>query len=285
MLVIGLNDLNVDERTSIARAYTDSAERWLRHLVDRTLEPSLGKTYITNGPWNKPLKEGIAQKISADPNKFSREVDATTFGQLTYMVCHPQHWADFNQALQHAYPNGPAEAKTFLQRIQDIRNDVAHIRPISVRQLEQAICYSNDLADSVKSYFIGVGMSEEFYVPKFISYVDSLGNSGLIEPSDSYYRAVDFSSPASKRLYPGDVLTVELEVDPSFDRDTYSVNWWLKTLPNGGGDGSKAVIPITTAHVGQRMELQFRLITKNDWHRSNGHDDVVDLYYRVPPVR
>jgi hypothetical protein len=272
------------ERQNFVRTYTDSAERWLRHLVHLTLGRTIGPNYITQGPWKKDLIQRISTKIHSTPGIFTREVDATTFDQLVDIVCHPKHWDVFKDALARAYPDGVQEARTFLTRIQDIRNNVAHLRACSVRELEQALCYSNDLADSIKAHFQATDMAKEFYVPVFVSFSDSLGNAGHFRPSEWHFRGEDLSTNVHKRLFPGDVLTLELDVDPSFDPSTYSVTWRIKTHPHDKGDGKKAVIPITEAHIGQRMEIQFKLVTTNSWHRSSdGSDDIIDLHYRVLP--
>ncbi len=127
-------------------------------------------------------------------------------------------------------------------------------------------------------------MAKEFYVPTFISYSDSLGNAGYFNLSESYYRGEDLSTPSHKRLYPGDTLIIELEVDPSFDANDYFVTWWIKTRPIDRGDGQRAVITLADAQIGQRMEIQFKLKTTNSWHRSSGgDDDIIDFYYRVLP--
>lgn len=278
------SDLDIDERQSLARSYTDSAERWLRHLIHSKLSAASGTNYITQGPFGSDLQRRVVTKIQSSPSSFPREVDATTFDQLVVITCHPKCWHHFEPALIAAYPLKVEEARRFLTRIQDIRNEVAHLRPITVRQLEQALCYSNDLSDSIKNHFEATGMANEFYVPTFLSYADSLGNRGQFQPSGHSYRGEDLSTDRHKRLYPGDTLTVELEVDPSFDVGSYSVVWWLKTRPDGQGNDRKAVISITEAHISQRMELQFKLTTTNSWHRdSSGADDIIDLYYRVPP--
>lgn len=276
---------DADERQSFVRTHTDSAERWLRHLVHLTLTQTIGLNYMTQGPWKKDLVQQISAKIRSQPASFSREVDATNFDQLIDVVCHPNHWNAFKDALAAAYPDGDREARTFLTRIQDIRNHVAHLRACSVRQLEQALCYSNDLADSIKAHFQVMDMAKEFYVPTFVSFTDSLGNASSLTPSEWHYRDADLSTSTHRRLFPGEVLTLELDVDPSFDPSTYSVTWWVKTRPQDKGNGRKAVIPIAEAHIGQRMEIQFKLVTTNSWHRdSSGVDDTIDLYYRVLPL-
>lgn len=182
------SDFDEAERREFIRTHRDSAERWLRYLVDVTLSQLTGPKYLTQRPWKNEFVRQVFAKISDRPDQFKREIDATTFDQLIDMVCHPAHWNEFEDALTTAYPDGIEEAKTFLMRLKAMRNDAAHVRPCSVRQMEQALCYGNDLADSIKAHFQRVGMAKEFNVPTFVSFSDSLGNSGHFTPADSYLR-------------------------------------------------------------------------------------------------
>ena len=58
------------------------------------------------------------------------------------------------------------EAKTFLTRIIPIRNKLSHSNPISIREAERAICYSNDFVEGVKEYMKQEGKQNEYNVPK-----------------------------------------------------------------------------------------------------------------------
>jgi len=271
-----------DERVAIARRYTESAEAWLRKLVHAELLERSGYNYITAGKWSKTLKTFVETRYHESPGKYTREVDATTFDQLIDMVCNQDHWSKWSDGLREAYPEGAEEARTFLRRLQFIRNDVSHGRLCSGRQLEQAICYTNDLADSIKAHFRRKGVSREFNVPTIVRVYDNLGNSEHLTPGH-HFRGSDFSGAGKRALYPGETLITEVEVDPSFDASGYDVAWWVKTADTGMHPGTKATIQIESKHVGERMELQFKLTTKLDWHRGNGCDDALDVYYKILP--
>lgn len=271
-----------DERVAIARRYTENAEAWLRKLVHSVLLERHGTNYITTGEWKRELKSHVESKYRDNPEKYTREVDATTFDQLIDMVCNQQHWSKWSDGLSEAYPEGEAEARTFLRRLRDIRNDVSHGQICSGRQLEQAICYTNDVADSIKEYFRRKGLSREFNVPAFVRVYDNFGNSEHLTPGH-HFRSSNFSESGKRALYPGATLITEVEVDPSFDASGYDVVWWVKTANTGMHSGTKAMIQIESRHVGERMELQFKLTTKLDWHRGNGSDDTLDVYYKVLP--
>ncbi|MEM7478216.1 MAG: hypothetical protein AAF483_24785 [Planctomycetota bacterium] len=271
------------QRTTLARRYTESAEGWLRNLVHYKLSSTDGMQYITTGNWSRSLQRSVAGKLASEPERCSREIDATTFGELVKIVCNPQQWPRWSDGLRHAYPDGCEEARTFLKRLVEIRNDVSHGRVCSERQVERAICYSNDLADSIKDYFRRQNMGRDFNVPTFIRCYDNLGNEAHLVPGH-HYRISNFIGDDLSVLYPGDLLLAEVEVDPTFSSESYRVEWLIKNTYERG-TGTNAAIDIANRHVDEQLELQFKIVTNADWHRSNGYDDAIDLYYRVLPSR
>lgn len=275
--------LSADDRNSIARRYVEATEHWLRNLVDFQLS---GGQYISNGPFKNSVKSMVNSIIANSGGGITREVDATTFEQLIYIVCHTSTWPIVSPGLIGAYPNGADEARTFLERIKDIRNHIAHGHYCSTRQLEKAVCYSNDVVDCIKEYFAMKNSNKDFNVPTFVKFMDNHGNQlNISADAIYYYHPYNLSTPAHKKLHSGDQLIVEVEVDPTFDSAHYEVEWILKTKPRGGGRGCVATIDLTNEHVGGRLEVQFKIKTFNDWHKGGDCDDCIDFYYTVlPPI-
>lgn len=274
-----------EARDEIARRYLDSAENWLRKLAHYKLGGERAD-YITGGKWKKDRMNAAVSKLTKYPDKYKRQIDSTTFEQLIYIVCHPEYWKDnFHPALQSAYPLGAEEARIFLERLKDIRNDVSHGQSCSARQLERAICYSNDVSDSIKLFFRDINMGQEYDVPMFTKYSDNAGNSSNFEgiSVEINNRILDLRKSQTGDLRPGDTLVAQIEVDQSYDRSGYNVFW------RGFGfrdiEGNIASIAIGNAHVGVQVELVFRVITHRDWHRQHGVDDQIIIVYRVlPPI-
>ena len=124
-------------------------------------------------------------------------------------------------------------------------------------------------------------MNREFNVPTFVKCFDNVGNEKHLTPGAAY-RILNFSGPDHRVLFPGETLVAEVEVDPSFEESGYNVIWWVKGRGDRG-EGTRAIIKIENRHVGERMELQFKLTTNRDWHRMRACDDVLDTYYKVLP--
>ena len=280
-------ELERQQREELARRHTESAEAWLRRIVHHQLSQAYGADFLRqDGLARKPIPDYVISQREANPGKFLRDVDATTFDQLIDIATNPKLFAEhFEHPLQQAYPLGREEARNFLTRLRDIRNDVSHGQGCSARCLEQAICYANDLIDSLKTYFRGTNMRRTYDVPSIIRFSDNRGNTSHLEnvPEDVSSRIIDWRRGENGDLHPSDTLVAEIEVDPSFPESEYHVTWDVFAHENGSG--AIARIPIQNKHVGGQFELRFNVISRRDWHRFVGRDDGLSLVYRVlPPV-
>lgn len=115
-----------------------------------------------------------------------------------------------------------------------------------------------------------------------IKVTDSLGNVRQRSGDDDYFW--QFATGASGRVYPGDRLTIEVEVDPMFERASYRLKWsWrgngLETL----GDTNRAIIDIGNAHIDESFAITCIVTSNRDWHRMRAHDDRVIIVYKVLP--
>jgi hypothetical protein len=226
----------------------------------------------------------VAQKKKEKAGQISRDIDATTFEQAIDLATHPSFYDKyFKPALVKAYPLGREETRLFLTRLKDIRNDLAHGRGCTARQLERAICYTNDLTDSLKDYFRSISMQRDYDVPMIVRYVDNRGNESHLEgvPTNINNRIIDWRRSGRGDLYPGDTLVAEVEVDQSFDPSEYNVS--RQAFGFGREGGRIARFLIDNRFVGEQMELSFEVVSKRDWHRQHGLDDRLSLIFRVLP--
>ena len=98
--------------------------------------------------------------------------------------------------------------------------------------------------------------------------------------------SIDFRGEPANDLRPNDTLTIELEVDPSFRPETYTLDWTsAKGISATHAGGHKISLPITNRQVGEQFDVQCRLVTTNAWHRMQGCDDLLVVFYKVlPPI-
>ena len=114
------------------------------------------------------------------------------------------------------------------EKLISIRNKISHTNPLSQCELEQGVCYSNDLIDVFKDYYKKIGRDKEYNVPTFLSFKDSLGQNIHREDSSyswSIYPLINYDSVNNKRetvnLRSGDTYRIILGIDNSFPVDFY----------------------------------------------------------------
>ncbi|MBL9176596.1 MAG: hypothetical protein JNM65_00960, partial [Verrucomicrobiaceae bacterium] len=225
-----------------------------------------------------------------EPLRYPRNIDAVLLEDAVDIICKPDLYQNhFKPALAEAFPEGRDEVKTFLGRLLVPRNNLAHANAISTRQAEQIICYSNDVIESLKGYYRKLGMHETYNVPTILKVTDSFGNSFSRSQFGSVHDGGIMRNFIDEPLFflrPGDMLTLEVEVDPAFDPTTYSITWASTKQWEGVLTDAKVIIPITNKQVGQQFDVQCRIKSNKDWHRMHmGCDDFLMLYYKVlPPI-
>ena len=161
--------------------------------------------------------------LAKEPQRFQRLVDTLFLEDIIYILCkHSLYKELFKEALDYNYPQGLDEVREFLNRIVPIRNALSHSNPISVRQAEQAICYSNDFIDGLKKYYTQKGLEKMWNVPSIIKVTDSLGN--VFYPSDAIARTI-FIKDKNGVFRVGDTYKISVEIDPSFEPSSYNVEW------------------------------------------------------------
>lgn len=284
------------EIRSLCKEKIESLEHWLRRLIDDTLTPVYGDYFsYTDSSGNRLIKNSLAQQVAArrasEPLRYPRNIDAVLLEDAVDILCKPDLFQKhFKPAMSAAFPDGRDEARTFLSRLLVPRNNLAHANAISLRQAEQIICYSNDVIESLKSYYRGIGMQQTYDVPLILKVTDSFGNvftRSQFQPCHDGGIMLMFFDKPDMYLRPGDTLTLELEVDPAYDPNSYSVTW-TSTKPWSSAPlvSAKAVIPITNKQVGQQFEVQCRITTNREWHRMHmGADDFLMMCYKVlPPI-
>jgi len=287
--------MNGSEIRSICKKHIESLEHWLRRLIDDKLKPAYGDDYFfyrdekENNLIPNRIKQQIEIRIANEknPRRYPRKIDAALLGNVIEIICKPILYKDyFGDALIGAFPQGREAAKFYLERIMGPRNSLAHANSISSRHAEQVVCYSNDVIESLKAHYAKIGQHQAYNVPLILKVTDSFGNTLMRNQFSDHMGGIylNFSKVPSMFLRSGDTLTLELEVDPSFDPESYNLEWSSSKSWSPAKDTDlKVVIPITNKQVGVSFDVICSLIYKNDWHRLDHRDDLLLLKYRVLP--
>lgn len=286
--------LNDSQIRNICKERLESLEYWLRRLIDIQLSSAYGDFFnYSDEKGNKVVKnkvvESLEKRMLKEPDRYNRKIDAVLLDDSIDIICNPNLYNDhFKKALEIAFPDGSKVAKTFLKRLIDPRNRLVHANPISHRQAEQVICYTNDVIESIKEHYRSLNMSEEYNVPLILKVIDSYGKvyhrEQLSQCHDGGIMITNHNT-SQFDLRPGDTLSLEVEVDPSFSESEYEVSWasskgFSHEVPNG----NKVVVNITEKQVGKQFDVQCRVTSNKSWHRmSLGADDFLLYYIKVLP--
>ncbi len=282
------------EIRNICKEKLEALEHWLRRLIDETLTETYGNFFdyedeSDNRLIKKKLAESIEDRLKKEPDRYSRKVDAIFLDDAIDIICNPNLYnMHFKDALEQAFPEGQAVARTFMKRLSDPRNRLAHANPISSRQFEQVLCYTGDIIESIKNYYSNRAMEEEYNVPLILKVIDSFGNAFHRNQFQNVHDGgimMNLSEEKKYFLRPGDILTLEVEVDTSFSEEEYEISWhspkgFRKPAPNG----KKVIIKITDNQVAKQYHVQCKVTSNKSWHRmAIGADDFLMYVIRVLP--
>ena len=270
-----------EDLRSYCRNCIESLELWARRLIDEQMSACFGVDYFdakdSNGDYiiKKKIREQVEKLKDEEPHRFPRLVDTLFIKDIIYFLCHPKFYTEiFKMALDFCYPLGREEVRIFLERIIPVRNALSHANPISIRQAEQAVCYSNDFIDSVKQYFKKVGKEQMWNVPTIIRLTDSLGNTFLNKMN--YIKNVVF--------HVGETYRVTAEIDSSFPRESYSIRWLGRVLEfKESLDSTQFVITFSNKDVNQALQIRCMVTSKEDWHKHGTWDDSKTITLTVLP--
>jgi len=283
------------ELRNVCKEKIETLEHWLRRLIHDEFTGSYGADYFSyqNSNGDALIKNSLVRQVkhrrSSEPTRYPRDIDAILLDDAIYLICKKELYTQhFKKSLEDAFPDGFAEARTFLKRLNIPRNNLAHANAISIRQAEQIICYSHDVIESLKKYYQRIGMQNTYNVPTIIKLTDSFGRvfhrENFMDASRSNSACIlSLIDQSDAFLRPGDILTLEVEVDASFSTDQFVITW------SGGGianqTGEKVAIHIENKHVSENFQINCTITSNKDWHRFNTHDDRLIVMFKVlPPI-
>lgn len=281
-----------DEETlrAYCRTSIEALERWARLVIDRELINQYGYNYfdakMENGDpvIKSEINEKATDMLAKHPDRFKRKIDTLFLDEIIYLLCKVQLYKKvFKKILDEIYPDGCAEARTYLNRLVPIRNKLSHSNPVSIRETEMAICYSHDFVDGVKSYFAKVGENRMFNVPQAVKLNDSLGNEYILK-NNSHPEIIRIMNQSGilEPFYVNERISFEVTMDPSFEGDSYDIFWTIKGEIKSKTE--KLLIVIDESMVGEETYITFHVKQKKAWHKyTTGCDQYVIVVIQVLP--
>lgn len=289
-----LREINNEQLRIYCKQALENFEYWTRRLINEKLSKN-GISYLDcqnpNGDYliKKSIRENVHERISKNPGRYSREIDAFLLDDIISVLCNPAlYQAYFRDALFVAFPDGLEEARTFLNRLTMPRNHLAHANPISIRQAEQILCYTNDVIDSLKDFYLKENSSMEYNVPQIIRITDSFGNERY---RDSFTDVIgtncvvySLNDNSSYYLRPGDKFRIDIQIDPTFNKDEYDINWFMADFKTEEFNNKPYLFfEVNNSHVSACLSISCTIISNKTWHKYKGTDDELLICLKILP--
>jgi len=279
-----------EELRSICRNSIEAFEMWGRRIIHEKMTEKYGSSYCDakSETGEYIIKSEIRKRLQKDTMSgqadVGRSVDRMLLDDIVYFLCHVRLYKElFKPILDKVFPMGVDTARAFLKRLVPIRNALSHSRPISRRQAEQAVCYSNDFIDGLKEYYKEQGMERVWNVPRVIRLNDSFGNEFDVT-NDNRYGGSNIT--VNQPLYPGELYTIQIEVDSSFEESEYTITWKKAHKSMDEMKNQKRVsIPITIDDVGIMLLVTVHIISNRSWHKYRTYDHAIAIALCVYPPR
>ena len=286
-----LYSFSEEEIRSLCRVNIEAFEKWARTIIDSELTKNLGVNYFDlelapNVPVvKKSIRDKTAQMMRSNPQRFHRKIDTLFLDEIIYLLCRNDLYKRFfKDFLDLIYPDGNAEARTYLNRLVPIRNCLSHSNPISIRDAERCICYTNDFIDGVKQYFYDKGEERVFNTPNAIKLNDSLGNEFQLN-KDTMFESICINRTGTTQLHQfhlGERYSAWLTLDPSFTPEQYTIEWHIECGRHLGND-SRLYIEIAEDMIRERCPIYCTIKSTKSWHRYRGYDQQFAIVFQVLP--
>ena len=280
--------MTIDETRAACKGKIESLEFWLRRLIDLRLTAIHGPNYFDEVDatgahlFSTSVRKHATDMMSAHPGRYQRRIDTLLLEDEAKTIF--KLFGEFRDAFAGVAHNREAVQQQ-LNHIVAARNPLYHANPVTLRQAERAYCYSSDIIDSIQDFYRKQAMAYLYDAPLILRMSDSLGH---VQHRAAGTEAQDFNhgyaNDEASYLRVGDVLTVEVEVDPAYPSDSYEIRWASTRLAlNQYGKGTSFQIVLTESQVAAQFDIQCSVTSNSAWHRKGDKDDFMLVSYRVLP--
>jgi len=291
-----INTLDFEKIRSECKIMIENLETWLRNIIDIELTAKYGANFqdYQDEHGKRLLSNGIIKEAKTryvnEPDRYPRFVDSLLLDDIVKIVCKPDIYNSITKDyLKDAFPEGNSEALTFLNRLIPIRNKLYHSNPISNHEALRSLCYSNDVIASIKLGYKEKNMDKEYNAPTIIKVMDSFGNhfnQTQIRRNSTGRGGCDTRNIGTK-VSVGDKIIIQVEVDPSFSSDDYSINWVFDKKDESTYDEQENRLELTVEnkHVRTDFAIYCSIKSNEEWHRCGDVDDSVSILYEIIPIK
>lgn len=278
-----------DELRAYCRTCIETFEIWARRFIHEIMEEKYDSDYLyaklPNGDFiiSRTVRNQVERMMDKEPTRFHRKIDTLFVEHIVDILCTEKLYKElFCHALLKMYPQGKEAVRTYLSRVAVIRNYLSHANPISIRQAEQAICYSHDFIDGIKQYYKDRGGEQVWNIPRIVKIKDSMGNV-FDNPKDTNVSSSIFEVNAD--FHCGDTYSVEIEIDSSFSKNDYEIIWknCRGTRVVEYDNSERYTITFDENDIAHHNVISCYIVQKKNWHKYRHHDCEVSLLLTVLP--
>ncbi|QRE80380.1 hypothetical protein F1734_09060 [Rhodococcus ruber] len=253
-------------RELMAHAYSEAyGTEWLQKVT----------TEKQRAGWpNRKSEETLRRKgAAAIPNE---GLAYTNFYDLIDIA--EQHWEPLSRALGKRQ-----STHNLLKRFGDLRNTVAHGRPLLAFEQDLISGIAGQIRNQVTIYMSNKDQAGDYY-PRIDSAIDSFGH----EIDCSKVDLISGRAYTEIGVRPGDIITFRMTgVDPQDRLLHWSQNFQLETLDSvitKAGEVATLTWNVIESHVGELANVEIRMKSVNGkFHRYSDIDHAVNFIYAVRP--
>lgn len=291
-----LYDIEISRLRDICRERLENLELWMRRIIDEEFSSRYGDNYFDyvkeDGKQRlikNSIRESALMRVRKEPLRYNRTVDGILLDDSISIMCNRNNVEIFKDYFKFEYLENMEFARETLMKLVPIRNKLSHAHEISVREAERVICYTEDAINSFKECFKERNLEKEYNAPIVVKVRDSLSN--IFESTqiirNGTGRGLCDTRMNGSHLYSSDKLSIEIEVDPSFPQDSYTISWIFENKERTEliENKNKLTIKFDDFHV--REDFAIYVIVKSDksWHRCGNCDDSISIIYKVLPSK
>ncbi len=232
----------------------------------------------------KDIVEGLRKRMSEDPERYAREIDAIHLDDAIAITCHPQCYPLFRPGYSDVFPQANRETvRALVNRVVPVRNPLSHANEAALNDALRAISFSTDIVEAIKKQFAMKNKDQDYNAPSVVRVSDSLGR--VWHQSGHSNRSMHSVFPPHT-VFPGDPITFYVEVDPTFDPHSYKTVWSAGSWStNAGYMGPQFTYTFKVEDVRHHFAVFCCLVQDEVWHRYGKYDDLVAIPFKVLPMR
>jgi hypothetical protein len=263
----------------------EACETALRQLLQLVVPPLVGEDWLAQQLTPEKLaqleerrkeegKKRVLRGVASTPQSLLAYADLFTLRTLT-----EKNWQHLAPAL-----GKKSETGALLKRLDDLRNAIAHNRPLVPFERDLAAGIAGEIRNRVTIFMSTNDPAGDIY-PRIEFAQDNFGNS--IDPIGLESAGMGGNSRTGQVVYERDVLTFTLRGSDPQNRD---LEWQIhsnRTEPaviTSDGGTATLRLELSAIHVTEELVVGvFMKATGTPYHRSGTNDHRVFWYYKCRP--